>query len=104
LLFNSYVFIFAFLPFTFLIFQVLGRSGYREGALAFLVLASLVFYGWWNPVYLGLIAASILFNYSVGYALSSWNGTGYSTRGLLAFGITSPDYSRCAVRMLVSMD
>ena len=27
------------------------------------------FYGWWNPVYLGLILGSILFNYAVGFSL-----------------------------------
>ncbi len=89
MLFNSYIFIFVFLPFAVLLFQTLERAGYREAALAFLVLASLVFYGWWNPIYLGLIAASILFNYLVGYFLSSGNRTGISTRALLIFGIAS---------------
>lgn len=89
MLFNSYIFIFVFLPLAVLLFQALERAGYREAALAFLVLASLVFYGWWNPIYLGLIAASILFNYSVGYLLSSGKQAGISARALLILGIAS---------------
>tara|TARA_B100001964_G_scaffold151929_1_gene167160 strand:- start:229 stop:1707 length:1479 start_codon:yes stop_codon:yes gene_type:complete len=38
-------------------------------AISWLVGASLFFYGWWNPAYLGLILGSILFNYAVGVAL-----------------------------------
>ena len=66
MLFNSYFFILVFLPVTLLVFFYLGHRGERRAAIAWLVAASLFFYGWWNPAYLGLIAASILFNYIVG--------------------------------------
>tara|TARA_B110000438_G_scaffold303772_1_gene367234 strand:+ start:1566 stop:3047 length:1482 start_codon:yes stop_codon:yes gene_type:complete len=32
-------------------------------------MASLFFYGWWNPLYLGLILVSIIFNYVIGSSL-----------------------------------
>ncbi|MGR9051147.1 MAG: MBOAT family O-acyltransferase [Gammaproteobacteria bacterium] len=41
-----------------------------EIALAFLVIASLFFYGWWNPHYLLLILSSIGVNYIVGETIS----------------------------------
>lgn len=69
MLFNSYVFIFLFLPITIFGFFVLGKWGNYRVAIAWLVAASLFFYGWWNPVYLGLLLASILFNYTIGSML-----------------------------------
>jgi D-alanyl-lipoteichoic acid acyltransferase DltB (MBOAT superfamily) len=65
MLFNSYVFIFAFLPVTLAGFFLLGRIGPRYAA-AWLTLASLFFYGWWNPLYVGLLVLSIGFNYFCG--------------------------------------
>ena len=38
--------------------------------MTWLVLASLFFYGWWNPAYLLLIIGSMLFNYYTGVQLS----------------------------------
>jgi D-alanyl-lipoteichoic acid acyltransferase DltB (MBOAT superfamily) len=37
----------------------------RQSAGVWLVLASLVFYGWWNPAFLPLLLISILMNYSM---------------------------------------
>lgn len=65
MLFNSYAFIFAFLPLTLILFFLLGkRSQYL--ASVWLTLASLAFYGWWNPNYLLLLLVSIGFNFQVG--------------------------------------
>lgn len=74
MLFNSYIFIFVFLPITLLGFHLIGSQGRHRVAMAWLVAASLFFYGWWNPAYLGLIMGSMLFNYAVGVALSSRAG------------------------------
>ncbi len=65
MLFNSVEFIFLFLPITVLAYLLLERIRAKL-AIAWLVLASLFFYGYWNPAYLLLISASILFNYSAG--------------------------------------
>ena len=69
MLFNSYVFIFAFLPLTLAGFFLLGRWQPRLAA-AWLTAASLFFYGWWNPLYVGLLVLSIVFNYACGVAIS----------------------------------
>jgi D-alanyl-lipoteichoic acid acyltransferase DltB (MBOAT superfamily) len=68
MLFNSYPFVFLFLPIALAGFFALGRRS-RALAIAWLALASLFFYGWWNPVYVGLLLASITFNYLVARCL-----------------------------------
>lgn len=73
MLFNSYAFLFAFLPVVLVVFFTLGRRNHRW-ASAWLAAASVFFYGWWNPAYVGLLLASILFNYSVGYSLARASG------------------------------
>ncbi len=84
MLFNSYIFIFAFLPLTLAGFFLIGSRGRHRIAISWLVACSLFFYGWWNPAYLGLILASILFNYAMGIVLSNGGG-----RGLLAVGVAA---------------
>jgi alginate O-acetyltransferase complex protein AlgI len=71
MLFNSYEFIFLFLPVTLLIYVILVHNRKKEAAMTWLVAASLFFYGWWNPVYLLLIIGSMLFNYYTGVQLSN---------------------------------
>ena len=68
MLFNSYSFICFFPPATFFGFFWLGSRRHIYGA-AWLTAASLFFYGWWNPAYVGLLLGSILFNYGVGLLL-----------------------------------
>ncbi len=63
MLFNSYVFLFVFLPAAFAGFLVACRFG-RVPAAIWLVFASFLFYGWWNPPSVLLLAASIAFNYA----------------------------------------
>ncbi len=86
MLFNSYEFIFLFLPLGWAVFYWLAGRGWRQAALGWLVAASLGFYAWWNPVYLPLLGVLIVFNYVVGVALSRHAGT-RPGRWLLAFGI-----------------
>ena len=49
MLFNSYEFIFLFLPLTLAGFFLLGLSS-RTLALGWIVAASLIFYAWWRPI------------------------------------------------------
>ncbi len=83
MLFNSYIFIFAFLPISLIVFYSISRGKGGELALAWLTLCSIVFYAWWNPIYLVLIFVSIAGNYGVGRALAK------SERStiLLVFGV-----------------
>lgn len=69
MLFNSYEFIFLFLPILFLGYFALLRFRLIIGAKSWLVGGSLFFYSWWNPVYLPLILASILVNYTIGSSI-----------------------------------
>jgi D-alanyl-lipoteichoic acid acyltransferase DltB (MBOAT superfamily) len=69
MLFNSYVFVLAFLPAALLLFFLLGRIGQVRAAIVTLVVGSLFFYGWWNPIYIPLILVSMLTNYSLGSAI-----------------------------------
>src|SRR6266853_695745 len=62
MLFNSYEFIFAFLPVTIAGFYLLGPVS-RRWALHWLILASFFFYAWWRPLNVLLIAPSILINF-----------------------------------------
>ncbi len=73
MLFNSYEFLFFFLPITLVVYFALGRRGYVETAMAWLILMSLFFYAWWKPAYLIIIVASILINYLVGFVLGRWH-------------------------------
>ncbi|MFQ5416312.1 MAG: MBOAT family O-acyltransferase [Myxococcota bacterium] len=66
MLFNSYVFIFAFLPCVWIVHRILMRTAGRRAAIGALVLASLFFYGWWNARYVALILASIAVNFVAG--------------------------------------
>src|SRR5262249_6952934 len=68
MLFNSYEFIFAFLPVTAACFYVLGIFS-RKIALYWLIFTSLFFYAWWRPLNVLLIAPSILINFVLARAL-----------------------------------
>ena len=68
MLFNSHAFIFLFLPVTLAGFFLLARVTPMLAA-AWLTAASLFFYGWWNPLYVGLLALSIVCNFSFGMAI-----------------------------------
>lgn len=69
MLFNSYIFIFAFLPVVLAGYFVLGRIGVGGATKVWLIAASCFFYGWWSIPFLGLLLASIAFNYGCGKAI-----------------------------------
>jgi len=65
-LFNSYEFIYFFLPVTALLFFALSSSGRVTLAAGWLGLASVFFYAYWSPRYTLLLLASITANYFMG--------------------------------------
>ncbi len=89
MLFNSYEFIFFFLPVTFFVYFYLNKKRLTTLSKAFLVLSSLFFYAWWNVDYLPLILVSMLVNYSMGRELAAYNERkrSYSRKWLLWLGI-----------------
>lgn len=88
MLFNSIEFLFVFLPVVIAGFLLLSRLASRTPVIVWLTFSSLFFYGWWNPVYLLLIAASMGANYGLGRWLASGTGNGRLPLGLgLAFNL-----------------
>ena len=84
--FNSYGFILGFLPVVLLGFSLLGARapGLAKG---WLTLASLFFYGWWNPIYLTVIVSAMLVNYGIGSRLI--NKESSHRRLLMGLGVTA---------------
>jgi alginate O-acetyltransferase complex protein AlgI len=62
MLFNSFIFIFLFLPITAIGFYICKRYNFKS-ALCLLVLASLYYYAYWKIEYLGLMLGSIFVNH-----------------------------------------
>lgn len=90
MLFNSYEFIFLFLPITFFIYFYLLSKRLTVASKGFLVFSSLLFYSWWNITYLPLILISMLFNYTIGNSLNENSSKiKFSKKGILFFGITA---------------
>lgn len=88
MLFNSYEFMFLFLPITLIVYFLLNRWISSVAGRLWLAAASLFFYSWWNPIYLPLILSSIVVNYLFGSALvqhrSHWR---ISQKGILTLGV-----------------
>ena len=63
MLFNSYIFVLAFLPIVLIGYFGLNHFHKYGAAKVFLILASLFFYGYFNWWYLLIIVSSVGFNY-----------------------------------------
>lgn len=74
MLFNSFEFIFVFLPVVLLAYFSLNRLNLHQWAKGVLVLASLYFYAFFNTSYLPIIVSSILVNYGVAVGMRKWDG------------------------------
>src|ERR1700676_207076 len=87
MLFNSYEFIFGFLPIVLAGFYLLGLRR-REWAMLWLTVASLFFYAWWRPINVLLIAPSILINLGLSRLLERYRDPNPAlARGVLIAGI-----------------
>ena len=85
MLFNSYIFLFVFLPVCVAGFYALGKWT-QSASTAWLILASLFFYGWWNPRYLLLLGISIVTNYLFGIAINKARTAAAQTRSRVLLG------------------
>ena len=83
MLFSSNVFLFCFLPAVLLIYYLCPRR-FRNPVL---LIFSLFFYGWGEPVYLFLMVGDILLNYFCGILISREQGRGGSGRRSLTAGV-----------------
>jgi len=68
MLFNSYLFIFLFLPIVLTIFYSLKN---KNLSICWLIGASFFFYAWWNYIYLFLLIFSLLLNYYITVILTN---------------------------------
>lgn len=94
MLFTSAEFLLLFLPAAFFVYFGFVARGCWQGAKSWLMLASLFFYGWWNPAYVPLVLLSIAVNFGLGVRLSAqpagsapawlWGGIAFNL-GLLAY-------------------
>jgi D-alanyl-lipoteichoic acid acyltransferase DltB (MBOAT superfamily) len=95
MVFNSYTFLLLLLPLTLLGFHLVGKHSLR-GGFAWLVIASLVYYGWWTPDreagwqpdYLILILGSCVGNYLFGRYLARHKLT-RTGKGMLTLGVVA---------------
>ena len=89
MLFNSHEFLLGFLPATLLGFYLIGGAS-RRAAIIWLILLSLVFYGWWRPVNVLIIGPSIIINYvlaSILLRLNQEEGSRVLSKAVLLLGI-----------------
>jgi alginate O-acetyltransferase complex protein AlgI len=90
MLFNSTEFLFVFLPVTLAGFYLLGPVS-RNSAIRWLIFASLIFYAWWRPVNVLIIAPSIVVNYILARILLWLNdskGSATASKAVLLLGIS----------------
>lgn len=85
MLFNSYQFIFLFLPVSLAVYFILIRYMPRVAPRLWLVAASLFFYSYWNIKYLPLLVGSIAFNFVV--AALMLRSEGARKKAVLVIGI-----------------
>ncbi|MHD0314096.1 MBOAT family O-acyltransferase [Fusobacterium varium] len=87
MLFNSYEFIFLFLPITLIIYFTLNRYGKNNIAKGWLVIASLYFYSYFHLSYLYLILSSIIVNYFIGNKLNHKSLNGKERKIWMVIGV-----------------
>ncbi len=87
MLFNSHIFIFLFLPVVLAGYLIIHSRLQQNWGIAWLVLASLVYYAWWKPAFLLLLLVSIAANATLGQALCLGRLSRAQSRLLLILGI-----------------
>lgn len=89
MLFNSYEFLFAFLPVVLGVFMLLSLRGWWRLSGCWLGAASVFFYGYWVPEYVLLLLSSIAMNYLAGRVISNYvqAGQGRSARKVMIAGV-----------------
>ena len=73
MLFNSFEFVFAFLPVIVILFFTTAKFFGNNFAKVFLILASILFYAWWNVKFVPVILISLVINYFVALKIHSSN-------------------------------
>ncbi len=87
MLFNDPIYLFVFLPATVVAYVAMRRLAGARAVLGLLVLASLVFYGWWNPFYLPLLGGITAVNFGLARAIGKLRRAGRAGRVKLVLTI-----------------
>lgn len=87
MIFNSYEFIVIFLPLAFLAYAVAQKIAGWQAAYGVLATASLIFYGQFSPLFLGILLVSVVSNFVIGNVLIRSTVGGKSSGSLLVAGI-----------------
>ncbi|MBQ8912184.1 MAG: MBOAT family protein, partial [Clostridia bacterium] len=89
MVFSSLEFLFLFLPLTLTVYFIIPRKYIAFRNLA-LLLVSLLFYGWGEPLYVFLMVASILFSYFYGFMVGKHReGAPKKARGWLVAAVVT---------------
>ena len=100
MLFNSYPFLFGFLPIALIGYQI-AAHWHRRAVVAWLAMISLVFYGYWKPIFLILLCGSVLVNYVAGALISRRIPNGVPPKVLLWSAITLNLATLCYFKYLI---
>ena len=88
MLFNSYAFIFGFLPILLIGYSIAGLF-HRKAVVIWLGLASLAFYGYWHPAFLVVLGGSILGNFLFARLISRAVANSAAAKALLWLAIAA---------------
>ena len=86
MLFNSYIFVFLFFPLAVAGYYELHHFGWEKAALGFLIVMSMIFYGYNSVEYLLILITSIVLNYLLVQMMGRTGSSGYR-RMLLVLGL-----------------
>ena len=86
MIFNSFLYLFLFLPLVVTFYYILCKYLNGKFGILFLTVASIIFYGYWDSRFLGLLFCSIILNYS--FFLLILNSVKYKYK-ILIFSICS---------------
>ena len=100
MLFNSYEFIFLFLPVAFIVFYLIAGKNH-SGALACLAFVSLFSYGYWSLYALPILIGYIIFNYSLALCLANPDAS-RSCRFIAKLTVLFEDFIRFKIRKSMS--
>src|SRR4051812_4043097 len=84
MLFNSFEFLFIFLPVVVSIFYLINHLGTFQHAKAWLLAVSFVYYGWFKLIYIPFLVISILVNYQIATILGK---NGLNKKTVLTCGV-----------------
>lgn len=87
MLFNSYIFIFIFLPISLFLWYGTNKLGWQKLAKFFLCLMSFIFYGYFNVYYTFILFGSLVVNYGISHCFTKTKTNESLKKIILILGI-----------------